>query len=311
MSHVRVAAIVVHYRGEADTRACLRSLLAARPPVEVVFVDNSGRGAGAFVRDEFPGLEVHDAGPNRGWAAGCNVGTRVALASGVDHVLFVNTDVVVEPGFLAPMLEAISLPRVGAVTGKLLLPAKPGWPRRIWSAGGRIERLRSVGVNEGEGALDGPSFDAPRDVSFATGCLLLVRREVFEAVGLLDERMYLYMEDVDFSERVTRAGYRIRYEPRAVAVHKVHGAIGGVPDEPGPITVYYLTRNRFIYARERLHGPTRVAALSHLLLTRAVKASVDLLRGRPARAKLIVRATYDGLRGAMGAATIPLEGGWS
>lgn len=299
MAAPSVAAIVVHYRVPEDTRECIHALLRAQGPLQVVFVDNSGCGEGrALVTREFPALETLDAGPNRGWAAGTNVGVRAALAIGATHVLFVNADATVAPDFLAPMVEACT-PDVGIVTGKILLPRDAGAPR-IWAAGGHIDRLRSVGVNEGEGEFDGPRFDAPRDVDFATGCLALVRREVFERVGLLDERLYLYMEDVDFSERVANAGFRLRYEPRATAVHRVHGAVGGTREAPGPVTTYYLTRNRFLYARERLRGTARAVALARLVVTRGAKVVADLARGRHARARLIVRASLDGLRGVTG-----------
>ena len=135
-----------------------------------------------------------------------------------------------------------------------------------------MDPWRSTGFNVGEGDLDGPRHRVARDVPFASGCFLLIKREVFENLGPLDERFYLYMEDLEFCRRAVRAGYRIRYEPRAECVHSVHGALGGTLSDPGPSTLYYVTRNRVLYARDYLTGVERPVALGFLLASRGLRA---------------------------------------
>jgi GT2 family glycosyltransferase len=261
-------------------------------------VDTSGRREGVeLARAEFPSVRTIDAGGNAGFAAGCNAGVRVALNEDASHVLFLNPDAEVEPGFLAPMIEAAAEPQVGIVAGLVLLPEGD----RVWAAGGDFDPRRSAGINIGEGRPLGDLYLEPRDVPFASGCFMLVRREVFETVGLFDERYFLYMEDLDLCRRAAaQGGWRTRYEPRARCRHKVHGAAGGSFDDPGPTTLYYGTRNRVLYAREHLRGAERAVALGFLAASRAVLAAQALGRGRSERARLHLRAVADGLLGRTG-----------
>jgi hypothetical protein len=317
---MRTFAVVVHYRGLEDTRACLAALeRAAGAPgggtleagergeggasLETILVDNSPCGEGAaLARREFPRVRALEPGANTGFAGGSNLGIRAALDAGADAVVLVNSDAVVAPDFLAPLLEAARAPGAGLATGKILLPDRPGEPRRIWAAGSAYHALRGLGLNRGEGEPDGPRFAAAGEVDYASGCLLLALRAVFVKVGLLDERFFLYLEDTEFCHRARRAGFATRYEPRSVAVHRVHGASAGTPEVEGPATVYYLTRNRVVYARERLSPAGRAAFLAFFLASRAAKVAAEVARGRADRARLILRAVRDGLRGRTGAA---------
>jgi GT2 family glycosyltransferase len=308
----RVFAIVIHYRGLDDTRRCLAALAAAEGAIETILVDNSESGDGrALAAREFAGgarpVRSLGDGRNTGFAEGNNIGIRAALEAGATHVLLVNGDCFVEKDFLAPLLEALAAPDVGIATGKILLPSspdgRPGEPRRIWAAGSEFREGRAIGLNRGEGALDGPAWNSACDVDYASGCLLLARRDALEKAGLFDERLFLYLEDEDLCRRARRAGFRVRYEPRAVAVHLVHGATGGGPSVEGPATVYYLTRNRVLLARARKGGLGFAAWTAWFLATRALKAARALLSGDARRARWILRAARDGLRGRTGQAS--------
>jgi GT2 family glycosyltransferase len=298
-----VFAILVHWRGLELIRACLASLARASGPLRTILVDNSPSGeAAALLRREFPEAIAIEPGQNLGFAGGSNAGIRAALERGATHILLLNPDAEVAPDFLAPLLEAASAPRVGIVTGKILLSERPGEPRRIWAAGSRFHAWRGIGLNCGEGEKDSAAFDKARDVDFASGCLFFARREVFERVGLFDERYFCYLEDADLCARARRAGFCVRYEPRAIAFHKVHGSSGGSFEKEGAVTSYYLTRNRLLYARKWLSPARRIFVIAWLFATRAAKIFAELLRGRFGRAHLIVRALWDGIRGRTGAA---------
>ena len=99
----------------------------------------------------------------------------------------------------------------------------------------------------GLGRRDGGQSDTdrPRDVDFVTGCALLIKRDVLEQVGLLDDRFYLYYEEAEWCARVRRAGYRIIHVPEARMWHKI--PLDGRTSSP--MVHYYMTRNRFLFLR--------------------------------------------------------------
>lgn len=104
-----------------------------------------------------------------------------------------------------------------------------------------MSRLRGAGVR-----LPRRRRDQRVEVDFVSGCILLVRREVFERLGLFDESFFMYFEDVEFSRRVGSA-FRIVYTPRAVVYHRSGG--GGAWATQTPTYLYYMARNRFMAFR--------------------------------------------------------------
>jgi hypothetical protein len=242
----RVVAVVLNWNGLEDTTACLTSLAEVDyPSLEVVVVDNgSTDGSPAILRRRFPEVILLETRENLGYAGGNNVGIRYALERGAEYVLLLNNDTEVAPDFLRRMVEVAEAdPQVGGVGPMIYYYDRPDV---IWSAGGAIDwrrgRTRMVGLNEPEQGQFGAE---PREVDFVTGCAMLIRREVLERVGLLDERFFLYYEEVEWCVRVRRAGYRILHVPRARIWHK----ISPCSQADSPLVHYYMTRNRLLFLR--------------------------------------------------------------
>ncbi len=119
----------------------------------------------------------------------------------------------------------------------------------IQSAGGILDaKWRSI--HAGQNEVDRGQFSAPREVSWVSGCALLVRREMIETVGMLDERFFMYWEETEWCLRAVKAGWRIVHAPAARLWHK------GVQRDyrPQPYVMYYMTRNRFLML-QTLRGP--------------------------------------------------------
>jgi GT2 family glycosyltransferase len=295
----------VHYRGLEDTFACLASLTSS--PLDAILVDNSGCGEGVDLAcREFPRVETIDPGWNTGFAGGCNLGIRAALEAGASHVLLVNNDATLAPGAVDALIAAAEESRVGIVTGKVLIAGSD--PPRIWAAGGALSSLRGIGRNVGEGEIDCGQHDHARDVDFASGCFLLATRAALKRTGLFDERYFLYLEDLDLCLRARRAGFLVRFEPRAVASHRVHGATrgrGGVTPEPMPIVLYYLARNRHLLVRR--HHPLIYPLFLAYSAARTVKVATAFLRGHRDQAWAEWHGFWDGLFGRSGARPDPAE----
>ena len=238
-----VWAVVVNWNGGERNLACIESLVAAGVPASrVVFVDNASTdGSLAAARAAYPELPtiVNDA--NLGFGEGANQGARAALEGGARAVLFANNDVTFPaqtPRHLAQVLDQDA--RVGVVGPRVLYAAPPP---RVWCAGGMLTWRQNLSTLLGHGQADGDRWQARRAVDYVAGCAMLVRREVFDAIGLLEPDYFAYMEDVDFCVRAKEAGFEVVSAGEVACHHDPSSATGGG----------YTPRRKYLQ-RARLHG---------------------------------------------------------
>jgi len=276
---LHIAAIILNWNTAADTLACVDSIHAIdNPNLSVIIIDNASTDSSweklrqvASTTD----ITLIQSGANLGYAGGNNVGIRAALDWQADYIWILNPDTTVDPRCLNELLKAAEEhPRAGIFVPKILYKDRP---RTIWYAGGDYDLMRAQTNHWGLGAEDEGRFDYTScKVTFATGCSLFVRRNVFEQIGLLDERYFLYWEDTQFSGKALRAGYDICYVPAARVWHQLM-ASSGQHDGRSPTYDYYTLRNRLWYIREEHEGWTKISAYSWtvpLLLRRLARIVV-------------------------------------
>jgi hypothetical protein len=238
----RVAVIVLAYNGVDLTLNCLTSLRRSDyANTEVIVVDNASTdNTVAEVRLAFPEAHLIEAGDNLGYAAGNNLGLQAALARGAQRVFLVNNDTTLEHDCISRLVEAIERrPGVGAI-GPLVYTWDEG--HIISSAGGMIDWAHADAYNAGAGEQDRGQFPA-RQVDYSNGCGLMVTRAAVEAAGLLDARYFMYWEETDWCLRARAAGFEVQFEPSVWMRHKapIHHR------DLGPTTLYYVTRNRWLF----------------------------------------------------------------
>ena len=247
---VQVAAVVLNWNQEQDSTECLASLRAVeRVQLRVILVDNgSAPDSVDRLERKFPEALVIRLSENRGFAAGNNVGIERALKEGATHILLLNNDTLVQPTFLIPLLKGLNEPSVGVVGPKIYYHPDV---TRIWFAGGMIDwptgRQWHLGANE----TDDGRWAVPRDVDYVTACCLLAPARLFQEIGGLDERYFIYFEETDWNLRVRARGYRCRYVPDSRIYHKVSQAM----KTGSPSSDYYYARNRLLFFRT--HAPRR------------------------------------------------------
>jgi GT2 family glycosyltransferase len=236
--------IVLSWNGREDTQRCLDALeRVTEPPIRVVCVDNgSTDGSAEAVRDQHPEVHLIENGSNLGFAGGCNAGIRWALEQGAEWVVLINNDATIAPDAIATFAaEAARHPRAGVLAGKLYLADHPD---RIWFAGHHFRAcLGYSGRHRGEGRRDAPRYQRTVATGRATGALMAVSREMIEQIGLLDEDLFAYLEDVDWSLRARSAGFEVLFVPEAAAWHRVGASTGG---SSSTHSVYYGTRNMVV-----------------------------------------------------------------
>lgn len=237
-----VWAVVLNHGASDAALRCVAALQRSRyRDLRVLVVDN-GSGAEEVARLRAAAPRVVESGGNLGYAGGNNAGIRTALAEGADAIWIVNPDAVVGRGALRHMARLAS-GSVGIVGSRILAAGKD--PATLESFGGRIEwdaGARSVLIDSGRHA---PRWvrGRVRRVDFVHGASMLVRREVFDEVGLLPEEYFMYFEETEFCLRAGRAGWEVVVSPWADVVHHSSRAEG----LPGEVYVYYFVRNRLLF----------------------------------------------------------------
>jgi GT2 family glycosyltransferase len=286
----KVTAVVLNWNRPIDTVDCVRSLQdSGYPDLDIVVVDNASTDDSvARIQSALPGVPIIRSPINGGYAAGNNLGVRHALANGADYVLILNNDVIVNPGFLQPMVsEAEADPSVGIVTCDARFQSDHS---RSYPTGGRISFLRGAAL-----ALPRRERSQRMTVDFVSGCILLVRRAVFEAVGLLDESFFMYFEDYEFSRRVA-SSYQLVYTPHATVYHRSGG--GDRWAAQTPTYLHYMARNRFLAFRNESAAYRSYLVLvgSAIAVAKSVAILVDVVRtGRGTTARQQLRALWSGL----------------
>lgn len=244
-----VSVIVVNYNQTALTLELLRSLQCLTyPNCEIIVVDNaSPNNPTEAIRSRFPHVQVVRASRNLGFAGGHNLGMSIAKGA---YFLHLNNDTEIKPEN-ADLIEQLLAPlqadaRAGAVSPKIRYFDRPD---TIQYAGFTpIHPLTGRGFSIGEGQQDKGQYDTLRPTASVHGAAMMVRREVAEKVGMMYEPFFLYYEELDWSARISAAGYRIYYQPAVVVYHKASATTG----KDSPLKAFYLTRNRLLYMRRNV-----------------------------------------------------------
>jgi len=177
---------------------------------------------------------------NLGVAEGNNVGIKAALNMGCGRVLLINNDTLFDPGLLATLNQGMERHGCEIAVPKILFFDRPD---TIWYGGGYFNSLRGCGNHYGLGKKDCAQYDSPRAVTYSPTCCMLIKRDVFIRVGLMDPIYFIYFDDTDFCLRAFRNGIKLLYLPSAQMLHKVSSLTGGVSE----FTLRFITRNHVYY----------------------------------------------------------------
>ena len=270
------AIVLTHGGAEEITGACIDSLLAqSYTALTVLLVDNASfDGSGARLRDRYPQIRYLNTGGNFGYTGGNNRGMQFAVANGAQYVLVINNDTVLQDDCVTQMMAWVPrAQRLGAMSPKILFYEDPD---RIWFGGGDFSRHRALGLHRRELERDDPRED-PRldDVSFLTGCCMLMPASVVRTVGGFREDFFIYCEDLELSLRLRAAGYRLYYQPGARMLHREAPRRALAT----PFAARLRDRNRRRIVREYYSPRERLLFAMWFYPTRAVRLIQYLVRG--------------------------------
>lgn len=228
--------------------------------LECLVVDNgSGDGTEKEIKNyKLPNMKYRfiQSGANLGFAGGNNVGIKDCLKRKIDYIILMNDDLIIPKEIVTKMVNfMVKNPEVGIMSPKMYFAKgfefhkdrykSEGKGKVIWYAGGILDWDNIYSSHRGVDEVDKGQYENTEETDFCNGACVIIRRKVFESVGLLDDSFFLYWEDADFSIKAKRKGYKIYYYPKTCMWHKVSASTGG---SGSPTNDYFLTRNRFTFA---------------------------------------------------------------
>ncbi|GAB4025535.1 glycosyltransferase family 2 protein [Spirosoma koreense] len=244
-----ISLITINYNQAVVTCDMLESARTLTyPRFEIIVVDNGSREdpTAAIEQGNYPNVTVVVSPENLGFSGGNNLGIQYAKG---DYYFLLNNDTIVTPDLLEQLLEpflrdetiGVTCPKIRYYDQQNIIqyagyrPLDP-YRGQTWSVG-----LKEP--DQGQYDQSGPTY-------FAHGAAMMVRREVLDRAGSLDDSFFLYYEELDWSARIRRAGFQIYYQAKALIFHRESMSVGKM----NPLKVYYHTRNRLWFMRRNVTG---------------------------------------------------------
>lgn len=247
---MRVGIVTVTYNSGAVIDGFMKSVLEqSYKNLFLYVIDNASSDdtVGKIDKYHMENLRLIANTENLGIAEGNNQGIRRAIDDGCDAILLLNNDTEFAPDLVDSLVSGLERYGCDIVSPKIVFHDRPNV---IWSAGGGFNPSRGYAAfHYGLEQPDTGEFDHPRTVEHAPACCSLIRVDVFERIGMMDPRYFIYLDDTDFSYRALVGGLRTVYLPEARVLHKASSLTGGAESE---ICLRYRTRNQVYFMLKHL-----------------------------------------------------------
>jgi GT2 family glycosyltransferase len=276
--------IVPSLNGAHLLPACLDSLTRqSHPNLEVIVADGASTDSTSeLLAERYPSVRLVMLRRNRGFAGNVNAGLRAARG---EVLCLLNNDAQADRDWVSASVEALALHHdIGSVASKVLYA-----DGRTMNSAGDLLCRDGAARQRGNGHADGPEWNASTFVFGASGGAAAYRRDMLQDVGLLDERFFMYLEDVDLAFRAQLRGWSCKYEPLARVVH-VGGASGG-----GKLESFYNGRNLIRLLAKDLPGGLVRRMLPAILRYQVQRARDALVAWHGAAARATLRGQLVGL----------------
>jgi Predicted glycosyltransferases len=255
----KLGIVIVNYNGEKYQNDCIRSLYSMNyQNFEIIVVDSASKDQSiALLKKEFPNVHILEEHDNVGVAVGNNIGIRYSVSLNTEYTLLLNNDVELHSELISELLQkadsdTIVVPKIYYYEPNNLL----------WFAGGKLLWNKGSAMHVGIHEEDRGQYDKEILITYAPTCCMLIHNRIFERIGMIDEKMFMYYDDTDLCARMQENGIRLLYVPTAKMWHKVSSSSGG---ENSKLNVYYMFRNQLYFMKKHknmLIFPARLYALS-------------------------------------------------
>jgi len=273
MDYPKVFIIVLNYNGKNVLKKCLESIYKLDyPNFQVIVVDNNSTdGSFEEARLSFGKFNFIKNNQNIGFAAGNNVAIKWALEKMADFVFLLNNDALLEGDTLIKLIDVAKKDKNIGILSPVIYK---GNSDIIWFSGGKINWFKMRAQHQ----------DSIKQTQYITGCAMLIRKEIFKKIGLLDEKFFLYYEDVDFSFRARKNNFKLKIVPTAKVFHfeKSSESLN---------KIYYLVVSGIRFFRKNSNLLLRIY-IEVYLMVRKIKNKYDIIKNENNRKALLVRKAY-------------------
>ncbi|MDI6803691.1 MAG: glycosyltransferase family 2 protein [Bacteroidota bacterium] len=290
-----VQIVIANWNDEQTTRKCLEHIQKLDYSNYYVTVVDSGSsdGSGERIKENFPWVRLIHVQENYGHTHAANVGAMFTAKEESQYILFLDNDAYLAPSCLTSLIQSIDAnPKYGMACPLIFSENKSG---TIWYGGGRITIFGNA-HHENMGKIANIDILQTKVVEYASSCVLLIRREIFNQVSGFDEKLFNYSEDLDLSWKVRLLGYDLIFVPTANAIH---GESKNVIKVAGKVfRDYYTMRNRLYMIRK--YGnifQKSVGVLFSILWYAGGFGVIHLLRGEWKRTQSLLRGVIDFFKG--------------
>jgi hypothetical protein len=279
MAQPKVFILILNYNGKETLKQCLQSVYQLNyPDFEVVVIDNDSKdGSIEEAKHLFSRAHFIKNDKNLGFAAGNNIGIRFALEKGADYVWLVNNDAKVEKDTLSKLIDAGEQRPKAGILSPLILHTQT---KNIWFGKGIIDWATMKTLH-----ISPPTLLQSFTSEYICGCAMLIKKEVFRTIGLLNEKYFLYYEDADFSVKASRAGFELWTIPTAHVLHSEASV-------NNPEKTYWLVISGLQFFRENAPGYFK-PWMAIYFQARRIKNYFDCASGKNLVAKEVARAYRD------------------
>lgn len=285
MKYYNIYVVMVNYNTSDLTLSCIKSLKKSTIPLKLIVVDNGS------VFSEFCKLANNEnkndyiliKNINNGFSGGNNIGIKYALNNNADYISIINNDTEAPPELFENMLKSWE-------PNALIAPVIYYYDDRdfIWFGGGNINKWTGSAKHMYMGS--NKIFSHDFYCSFATGCCWFMSADIWQRIGMLNEKYFMYCEDTDYCLRLNDSKIRIKISVNAKLWHKVSASSGG---KITPFQTYYTTRNKIIYIY-KFKNYFKFTAIPFTILTKLIRA-FQYLPAKVDISKAYVRGVIDGL----------------
>lgn len=278
----KVAFIILTYKNIDDTVECIKSInntQVDKCEKIVIVVDNSEDDFYIRSIKETVNVDYSLSIKNDGYASGNNVGIKLAIKIGCKYLIVINNDTVVDPLFADPIISFLR-DNSKVIVSPLIYSF---YSKQIWSSGGKHRRLLCdyVMVN------DLPKHN--RKTIFLTGCCIALTSNTIDSLGLFCEDYFMYNEDSDYCYRAKKKGIGLFVIPNSVIYHKISSS----SQTNSPFQLYYLYRNKILFARCNYKGFLKFYAVFINKLKAAFKMFIFKAKGKREEAAALSFAIKD------------------
>ena len=250
----KVCAIIISYNKVNSVIKAIKSVLESYSNSKVILIDNS-EDVNIFriLKNKlkmYSNITFIKNKENLGFAKAVNQGIKVALREKADYILLLNDDAYLERNCINYLIDVLERDKKALLAGPTIFYHKNR--TMVWHTGGYFRKLLgSIYIPYKNKKLPFSYFKtlAPKEVDFLTGCVLLIKKEAIEKVGVFDEKLFFYGEDLDYSLRVKKMGYKLVWVPYAFAWHDIDVDNGRV----SPFVMYNLSKSKMLVRRKHFN----------------------------------------------------------